>query len=111
MNGFQHKELAQGRWQTMPFSHQMANIGSEISRALNWRTKGDKEYSQKAFYRGLELLDLTMADPKNIHRLKEIARTREALVDYFEGWNEIKSSEESWRKYFDHFGYAARKDC
>ena len=33
----QHKELAAGRWQQMPFIEQMANIGSEVERALKDR--------------------------------------------------------------------------
>lgn len=38
MNVF-HKELAQGRWAQMPLAEQMANIGSEVSRAFNWQKK------------------------------------------------------------------------
>ena len=44
-----HKELAAGRWNEMPFLEQMANIGSEVERALNWRAKKNAAYSQKAF--------------------------------------------------------------
>ena len=33
-----------------------------------------------------------------------------AVVDYFYGSNTFASSEILWRRYFDHFGYAARKD-
>jgi hypothetical protein len=29
---FVHKELAAGRWQTLSFMEQMANIGSEVER-------------------------------------------------------------------------------
>jgi len=37
---------------------QMANIGSEVSRALKWMEKGNPEYSRKAAARALELLEL-----------------------------------------------------
>ena len=37
----------------------MANVGSEVERALNWQAKGNKEYSRLAFERALELLDFT----------------------------------------------------
>lgn len=33
---YQHKELAKDRWAKMSLCEQMANIGSEVSRALNW---------------------------------------------------------------------------
>ena len=38
---------------------------------------------QKALERAIELLDLTIADPKNKKRLKEVLRVREALLDHF----------------------------
>jgi len=70
---------------------QMANIGSEVERAL-------------------ELTDLTLESVSGFPRLKELARMREALVDSFCGSNQFKSSDELWRKYFLNFTYAARKD-
>ena len=105
----QHKELAAGRWKKISLSEQMANIGSEVSRALNWRKKGNSEYCHKAASRALELLDLSLDSAGSYPRLKEFARLREAVVDYFYGSNEFSSSEALWRKYFDHFNYAARK--
>jgi len=106
---YQHKELAAGRWRELPLVAQMANIGSEVERALSWREKGNAEYSRRAFERALELVDLTLACPHRRSRLKEIARLRETLVDYFHGANEFGSTESSWRKYFLHFAYAARR--
>jgi hypothetical protein len=88
----------------------MANIGSEVHRALNWRNKGNEEYSRMAADRALELLDLSLDAHKSYPKLKEFARLREAIVDYFYGSNEFGSSEKLWRSYFDHFNYAARKD-
>mgnify|MGYP000014656009 CR=1 FL=1 len=106
----QHKELAQGRWQQMSFCEQMANIGSEVSRALNWRKKGRDDFSKRAVVRALELLDLTVEPIKRYPKLKELLRVRECLVDYFYYDNQYSSSEVLWRKYFDAFNYAARKD-
>ena len=106
----QHKNLAQGQWDRLSFLEQMANIGSEIERALNWRVKNNAAYSQRAAERALELIDLTLDRVKEITHLKELARTREAIVDYFFGTNECKSTEASWRKYFSCFTYAARKN-
>ncbi|UCD19067.1 MAG: hypothetical protein JSU64_06485 [candidate division WOR-3 bacterium] len=106
---YQHRELASGRWKELSLAEQMANIGSEVSRALGWRKKGNSEYCIKAVSRALELLDLSLNCAESFSRLKELARLREAVVDYFYGENQFSSSEILWRKYFDHFSYAARK--
>jgi len=104
---YQHQNLAGGRWQTLSFFEQMANIGSEIERTIKWR-KENKQYGQTAFERALELLDLTINDLKNHSRLKELLRLREVLVDYFQFENIYGSSDEKWQKYFYAFNYAAR---
>jgi hypothetical protein len=105
----QHAQLASGRWKEMSLSEQMANIGSEVNRALTWLKKGNEDYSRKAAIRALELLDLSLASESALPKLKEIARVREAVVDYFFGDNRYCSTEALWRSYFDHFNYAARK--
>ena len=107
---YQHKDLAAGRWGQLSFVEQMANIGSEVERALNWRIKKNADYSQKAFERALELIDLTLDNNNSHTRLKEITRMREAIVDYFSGVNQFMSSESSWRNYFSPFTYASRRN-
>ena len=101
-----HEELAAGRWRTLPLVEQLANVGSEIERAMSWAAKGNSDYSGRAFERGLELLDLTIADPKHRHRLRELTRLREVLVDYFWCDNEYGSTPESWHSYFHPYGVA-----
>jgi hypothetical protein len=105
---YQHKELADGRWFELSFPTQMANIGSEVTRTINWRNKKNPEYSWKAFERALELLSLTIADSKNKKRLRELTRLREALADYFAFDNEYKSSDKAWLDYFFGFNYLSR---
>ena len=107
---YQHKDLAAGRWSQLSLMEQMANIGSEVERALIWRIKENPDYAQKAFERALELIDLTLDNYKNYNHLKEVARMREAIVDYFFGVNQFMSSESSWRKYFLPFTYASRRN-
>lgn len=106
---FQHPQLAAGGWTKQSLPVQMANVGSEVIRAMNWQKKKNQDYSRQAFERALELLDLTLADSKNRYRLKEIARTRELLADYFTGKNEFKSTSQLWQNYFLAFNYLARK--
>ena len=107
---YQHKNLAAGRWKELSFFEQMANIGSEVERALNWRAKNNVDYAQKACERALELIDLTLTETKKFTHFKEIARLREAIVDYFLGSNQFMSTERLWHDYFSHFTYAARRN-
>lgn len=107
---YQRQSLAAGRWKEMSLLEQMSNIGSEVERALNWRAKDNEPFSQKALARALELLDLSLESTRDFPRLKELARTREGLVDYFYGPNEFQSSETIWRKYFLDFTLALRKN-
>ncbi len=104
----QHTDLANGRWRSLSLMAQLGNTGSEVERALKWQEKGNEEYVRLAFERALELLDLTIADPNNRKRLKEITRTRELLVDYFFASNTFQSTPQSWRNYFLAFAVAAR---
>ena len=106
----QHKDLSTGRWSELAFVEQMANIGSEVERALNWQAKKNTAYSQKAYERALELLDLSLDCVPSFARLKELARVREAIVDYFSGANEFVSTEKSWKQYFSNFTYAVRRN-
>ena len=107
---YQHQDLAAGRWRQLTFVEQVANIGGEVGRALSWRTKNNSGYAQQAFERALELLDLTLADAGSAARLRELARLRETLVDFFAGNNTYRSTEALWRQYFAPFTYAARRN-
>lgn len=106
---YQHQDLALGHWQDFSLIEQLANIGAEIGRALNWQAKGEGEKSQKAIERSLELFDLTIGDSRWRHRLKEITRAREIVCDYFWGDNQYQSTPESIDKYFLQFAVAARR--
>ena len=102
-----HPELTADRWQCFSLVEQLANVGSEVERAIKWSEKGRADLCTKAVYRGLELLDLTIADSRHRQRLKEVTRLREALADYFFGPNEFGSSDLVWHRYFHAFGMAA----
>lgn len=102
-----HTGLTDERWQSFSLVVQLANVGSEIERAMSWSRKGNPDYSTNALYRGLDLLELTIADPRHRHRLKELTRLREALLDYFVGPNDFGSTDLLWHKYFHAFGMAA----
>jgi hypothetical protein len=111
MTSIQHRELAAGRWWTLSLAEQLGNVGSEVSRATRW-TSRNPELAQGALYRALELLDLTLADPRlrqSPARLREIARAREVVADFFAGPNQYRSTAASLQKYFDAYALAARR--
>jgi len=102
-----HKDLADGRWFNFTILFQLANVGTDICRAISWKKKGDTEYSKKAFARALELLTFTIMDPKNKKRLRELCKVRELLIDHFVYDNVYNSTDEEWERYFNQFSYAA----
>lgn len=104
MSDPRHHDLA-GRWQTMSIVEQLGNIGSEISRAARWASR-DPERARAAFFRALDLFDLTLDDPRHRQapaRLREVARAREVVVDWFDGSNQYGSTAESLQRYFDAY--------
>ncbi|MDP2838060.1 MAG: hypothetical protein Q8O53_02185 [Candidatus Moranbacteria bacterium] len=108
MNIVFHQGLTAEKWQRFSLLEQMANIGSEVGRAINWRNKGNPVQAEAALFRGLELFDLTREDPKNLRRLREVGRAREAFLDFFSGDNQYGFTGEAWQKYFTDFAIAAR---
>jgi hypothetical protein len=106
-----HPDLAAGRWFTLSLATQLGNVGSEYERALSWKERGDKARFEHAFARLLELIDLTIADPRwKNHRLKELTRLREVICD--ELFNETPEfvHESDLREYFLYFGILARSE-
>lgn len=104
---FGHRDLASGKWNSLSLVEQMANVGSEVSRTISWKEK-NKENAKLAFYRSLELLELTLGDPKNKKGFKEVARVKEMLVDWYLDLHAYNSTDEQWQKYFLQFNVAAR---
>jgi hypothetical protein len=101
-----HQSLAADRWFTLTLSEQLGNVGSEYERAFNWKKRNNPEQSLKAFDRMLELLDLTLADSRWKHRLKEITRLREETCRLLEPEVPVPDL----RKYFLQFSTFARRN-
>jgi hypothetical protein len=53
------------KWFQLSSIEQMANIGAEVGRAINWKKKGEKNLSLNALFRALDLIDASVADEKN----------------------------------------------
>ena len=105
----QHRDLAAGRWGRLSLPEQLGNVGSEIGRMLRWRGR-DERLMLSAFDRALELLDLTLADPRWRGRLREIARVRELLCDAVAGGGDYATMLEDLDRYFLAFAVAARRN-
>ncbi|HCR41961.1 TPA: hypothetical protein DIV45_01175 [Patescibacteria group bacterium] len=102
-----HQELSHGRWSELTLVEQLGNIGSEVSRMINWRDK-DKDIAERAFERVLELIDFTLANLHNKYRLREIARSRELLVTHWIAGSPTSALElDRLNKYFFQFALLA----
>ncbi len=106
--GYQHRELAQGRWNQLTLVEQLGNIGSEVERVLRWQEKGNHKYAMRAMDRALELFELTLDCPANKGRVREVARAKEVLLDFMVGQNEYGSTREL-KRYYLPFAVAVRR--
>ncbi|MEK7630467.1 MAG: hypothetical protein AAB417_00330 [Patescibacteria group bacterium] len=97
------------RWHKLSLEEQLGNIGSEVSRAGRWQDKDEKTF-WGAVERGLELLDLTIADTRlNLAEKTEVARAREVFCDAVFGGHEYGTTFENLLPYFDQFALATRR--
>lgn len=104
-----HHDLTVERWRSFSTIEQLANVGSDVERAIRWKQKGRPEDSLLAVERALELMDLTIADPKNNKRLKELLRVRNFFADQYMGINEFGFTDDYWQNYFMDFAYLAAR--
>lgn len=111
MRNLVHGAGLEERWRKLSLAQQMGNVGSEVSRALKWRSR-NSTIAEGAIDRALELIDLTLDDPRHrvsVARLREICRTREVLLDFLVGTNSYGSTEATLQRYFDIFAVAAAR--
>src|SRR5438132_483737 len=95
----QHSEE---RWFTLTLADQLGNVGSEYSRILVNRKQNNEQMFNSALARFLELLDLTIRDPRwSVFRKRELLRLREISCEDFP---------DNLQKYFDQFAMLARKN-
>ena len=95
-----HGDSIAQRWPTFSFAFQMANIGTDVARALE--SKGMPEKSRAALARALELLSLTITNTHGALR-QELCRTREALAASYDGTESRLADLEYLTRYFDPF--------
>lgn len=93
--------ITTNQWSKLAFLEQIAHIGSEVERTIAWKEKGNEEYSKLAFFRSLELFDLSTTCKHTYPQLKEMLRTREMWVDFIYFDNEYNSTSKQFRDYFN----------
>ena len=105
-----HRELAAGRWHTLPLVEQMANVGSEVGRAVRALGQGQAERSTSAMTRALELFDLTAADTRwKGPARREVLRARELFCGLRYSNAPTPGDAEFCERYFLQFAVAARR--
>lgn len=105
-----HTNLAAGRWATLSLTEQLANIGSEVDRAITAWAAQRVDRFDRALARALELFDLTVRDDRwRGHRRREILRAREEFCRLFFGEDVPSGDARSLQHYFLHFAVLARQ--
>lgn len=104
-----HRAAAE-TWTTMSLVEQLANIGSEVDRAVRAHDAGNIGRFDNALDRALELFDLTANDARwRGHRRREVLRAREEFVRLFFDPEVPEWSARGLQRYFLAFAVAARK--
>lgn len=101
-----HIDLVAETWRKFSLEEQLANIGSEVSRAI--RARGAQARYWGCISRALDLFYLTVADRRWKGRLREILRVREVFCAAALDSLEYKTSLEDLDKYFNYFALLAR---
>lgn len=105
-----HPSLVAGRWHALSLMEQLANVGSEVDRAIRARDQGRHDRLERAFDRALELFDLTASDARwTLHRKREILRAREQFCRVFFDDAAEPDLAGYLSKYFLQFAVAARR--
>ncbi len=78
-----HQTLNSERWRNFSFSQQILMIGSELLRAEKMILKNDYDEVKRCYERALELIYLTVVTTHRFHRLRELLRFKEALLDAY----------------------------
>ncbi len=100
-----HQNLAKTGWFQLSISEQLANVGSEFSRAFQAKKNGKPERFTPALERMLELLNLTLMDPRwPLGRKREVARLKENILTHLCSDPPNLDAISALDRYFYYFG-------
>lgn len=98
------------RWATFSIMEQLANVGSEVERAIRAHAAGNASRFDSALARALELFDLTAADTRwRGPRRREILRAREEFCRLFFSATPPENSIPGLQRYFLYAAIAANR--
>ena len=99
-------------WQRFSLVEQLANVGSEVDRAIRAFRSGAQSRFDNALSRALDLFDQTAADERwSGPRRREILRAREEFCRLFFDDSVPPGSADGMQRYFLAFATAARVDA
>lgn len=105
-----HASLAAGRWAELTLAEQLANVGSEVDRAIRSWEAGRADRFEPALRRALELFDLTARDGRwRGPRRREILRSREEFCRLFFDHAPTGDAVRTLSAYFLRFAILARR--
>lgn len=90
-------------WYNMPVGLQLANVGSEVNRALSWKKRGNTQRTVSFCNKAIDFLEIMKTDEKNRNRIGELNFCIEELKDFFFGDNIYGTTDETLMKYYDAF--------
>ena len=77
--------MTQERWQKLSPHDQLRNIAAELERARVSETGGDAELFKGALERALELVDLSLNDPRSRHDALKLFTLRSEVAKRYAG--------------------------
>lgn len=105
-----HSGLAMGRWAALSLAEQLANVGSEVDRAVAAWVANRTDRFDRALGRALELFDLTAGDSRwRGPRRREILRAREEFCRLFFDKQCSEDAARTLQTYFLRFAVLARR--
>ncbi len=90
------KEFIQA-WYSKPLLEQLANIGSEVHRAISWRIRRNPEYSKAEFDISIELIELTLSGKLTLLQRNEILSLKKSWSGYYLSNKNDKLTNEYWQ--------------
>ena len=104
-----HVEAAAGRWRQLTLAEQLANVGSEVMRAIRADRNGRPDRRDRAIDRALELFDMTATDERwHGATRREILRAREEFCGLFFTSDLPADAPGAQERYFLQFAVRAR---
>lgn len=97
------------QWGRFTLAEQLANVGSQVERAIRAHAAGEEERFTNALSRALTLFDLTATDARwNRPKRREVLRPREEFCRLFFDPEVPTGSAQGLQRYFLEFAMAAR---